>query len=139
MLRGAMGQRVVLVVDDEPGMRQLLGDVLPADLGARVVLARDCAEAVVWLRAGPLDAILLSLRLPDLEALDVLRRVKAEPSWRTIPVLALTDAGPPIIRRAIAEGADDWISKPFELEELTGRLRRWLGKVSPRARAAERA
>jgi DNA-binding response OmpR family regulator len=134
-----MRQRVVLVVEDEPGMRQLLADVLPAELGVRVAIARDCAEALVWLRAGPIDAILLSVRPPDLAALEVLRRVKAEPSWRTTPVLALTDAGAPIIRLAIAEGADDWVAKPFELAELTGRLRRWLGKVSPRARAAERA
>jgi DNA-binding response OmpR family regulator len=139
MLRGAMGQRVVLVVDDEPEMRRLLSDVLPTDLGVRVVLARDCAEALVWLRAGPIDAILLSLRTPELAALDVLGAVKAEPRWRSTPVLAMTAAGAPVIRRAIVEGADDWIARPFELEELIGRLRRWLGRVSPRARAAERA
>jgi CheY-like chemotaxis protein len=133
-----MHRRVVLVADDEAPLRALLADVLPAELGVRVVLARDGQEAMVWLRSGPIDAILLDLRMPRFDGFEVLRRLKAEPAWRTIPVLALTAAGAATILEAVAEGADDWISKPFELDELTGRVARWLGKTSPRARAEER-
>jgi CheY-like chemotaxis protein len=131
-----MHRRVVLVVDDEAGMRQLLADVLPAELGVRVVLASDGAEALVWLRSGPIDAILLDLRMPKLDGFEVLRRVIADPAWRTIPVVALTAGGASRIRDAVAEGADDWVAKPFDLEELTARLAKWLGKTSPRARSA---
>ena len=138
MLRGAMHRRVVLVVDDEAGMRQLLSDVLPAELGVRVVLANDGNEALVWMRSGPIDAVLLDLRMPKLDGFEVIRRIKAEPEWRSVPVLVLTAAGAPTIREAVAEGADDWIAKPFELDELTARLAKWLGKTSPRARADER-
>jgi two-component system phosphate regulon response regulator PhoB len=135
MLRGAMHRQVVLVVDDEAGMRQLLADLLPAELGVRVVVANDGNEALVWLRSGPIDAVLLDLRMPKLDGFEVIRRIKAEPEWRGIPVLALTAAGASTIRDAVAEGADDWIAKPFELDELMARLRKWLGKSSPRARA----
>jgi CheY-like chemotaxis protein len=78
----------------------------------------------------------VDLRMPKLDGFEVIRRVKAEPEWRTIPVVVLTAAGASTIREAVAEGADDWVAKPFELDELTARLGKWIGKTSPRARSA---
>ena len=111
----------ILVVDDEPAVRSSLERALRVD-GYQVALARDGREGLSALRREEPDAVVLDLLMPEIDGLDVCRSLRAE--GRRTPVLMLT------ARDAIADrvagldaGADDYMVKPFALEELRARLR----------------
>ncbi len=75
----------ILVVDDEPGIRQTLGDILE-DEGYRVTGAPDGESALDLLRANHYDVVLLDVWLPGMDGLEVLEQVKE--IWRTVPRLS---------------------------------------------------
>ena len=131
-----MRRRVVLVVDDDAEMRQLLCEILPSDLGVRVVAARSGDQALGRLRDEVVDLVLLDIRMHLMNGLEVIRRMRGDPAWRPIPVVILTAAGLGAIGEAMALGADGWIEKPFEVDELTSRLALWLGQAGPAAHIA---
>jgi two-component system, OmpR family, response regulator MprA len=110
----------VLVVDDEPAVREALQRVLRHE-GHHVRLAADGREAIRTQATEPSDAVLLDVLMPGLDGLEVCRR------WRdtgdTTPVLMLTARDAVADRVAGLEaGADDYLPKPFALEELMARL-----------------
>ena len=111
----------ILVADDEPAVREALERVLRLE-GFEVALARDGREAVRTQTALPADAVLLDVLMPQLDGLEVCRRLR-DTGDRT-PVLMLT------ARDAIADrvdgldaGADDYLTKPFGPGELAARVR----------------
>src|SRR5215212_6717417 len=111
----------ILVVEDEPKM----ADVLRRGM-TRAGLAVDVCdrgdEALVRAAATEYDAIVLDAMLPDLDGLDVCRRLRAERVWS--PVLMLTARnGVPDRVDGLDAGADDYVAKPFAFEELLARLR----------------
>jgi two-component system response regulator MprA len=111
----------VLVVDDEPALRESLERVLRHD-GFEVDLAIDGREAIRRVTAGRPDAVLLDVLMPGLDGLEVCRRLR-DTGDRT-PVLMLTardDVGDRV--RGLEAGADDYLPKPFALEELLARLK----------------
>jgi two-component system, OmpR family, response regulator MprA len=111
----------ILVVDDEPAVRDALGRVLRLE-GFDVAMACDGREAVRSQAAAPADAVLLDVLMPHLDGLEVCRRLR-DTGDRT-PVLMLTARDQVGDRVAGLEaGADDYLSKPFALEELLARLR----------------
>jgi two-component system response regulator MprA len=111
----------ILVVDDEPAVREVLERILRLD-GFEVALACDGREAVRSQAAAPADAVLLDVLMPGLDGLEVCRRMR-DTGDRT-PVLMLTARDEVGDRVAGLEaGADDYLSKPFALEELLARLR----------------
>jgi two-component system response regulator MprA len=111
----------VLVVDDEPAVRESLERVLRHD-GYEVDLAQDGREAIRRLAVGRPDAVLLDVLMPSLDGLEVCRRIR-DTGDRT-PVLMLTARDAITDRVAGLEaGADDYLPKPFALEELLARLR----------------
>jgi two-component system response regulator MprA len=111
----------ILVVDDEPAVREALERILRHD-GFEVAVACDGREAVRSQAAAPADAILLDVLMPGLDGLEVCRRMR-DTGDRT-PVLMLTARDEVGDRVAGLEaGADDYLSKPFSLEELLARLR----------------
>ena len=117
----AMAQKpVALVIDDEPQMRRLLGIVLEAD-GYRVFEAATGQDGLVQAATRRPDVVLLDLGLPDMEGVDVLKRLR---EWSRTPVLVLS------VRErdedkiaALDSGADDYVTKPFSTQELLARLR----------------
>ncbi|MEA2464471.1 MAG: two-component system, OmpR family, response regulator MprA [Acidobacteriota bacterium] len=111
----------VLVVDDEPAVRESLERVLRHD-GFEVDVAADGREAIRRLAVVRPDAVLLDVLMPQLDGLEVCRRMR-DTGDRT-PVLMLTarDAVPDRVR-GLDAGADDYLVKPFALEELLARLR----------------
>jgi two-component system, OmpR family, response regulator MprA len=111
----------VLVVDDEPAVREVLARILRVE-GFEVALAVDGREAVRTQAASPADAVLLDVLMPGLDGLEVCRRMR-DIGDRT-PVLMLTARERVDDRVAGLEaGADDYLPKPFALEELLARLR----------------
>jgi two-component system response regulator MprA len=111
----------ILIVDDEPAVREALERILRLD-GFEVALACDGREAVRSQVAAPADAVLLDVLMPGLDGLEVCRRMR-DTGDRT-PVLMLTardDIGDRVA--GLEAGADDYLAKPFALEELLARLR----------------
>jgi two-component system response regulator MprA len=118
----------ILVVDDEPSVRDALDRALRMD-GYKVQLAADGTEALEALAQQAPDAVVLDVLMPELDGLEVCRRLRA--AGDRIPVLMLTarDAVPDRVR-GLDAGADDYLVKPFALEELTARLRALLRRSS---------
>src|SRR6266550_684803 len=112
--------RTILVVEDEPTLRETLVDALEAD-GFRVVAAADGREALARFRAERPDLVLLDLMLPELSGIEVTRIIRAESG---VPIVMLTAKDSELDKVVGLElGADDYVTKPFSLRELTARIR----------------
>ncbi len=112
--------RTILVVDDEPTLRETLVDALEAE-GFRVVGAADGREALLRFRAEHPDLVLLDVMLPELSGIDVCRIIRAESG---VPIIMLTAKDSELDKVVGLElGADDYITKPFSLRELSARIR----------------
>jgi two-component system response regulator MprA len=111
----------ILVVDDEPAVRSSLARALRLD-GYEVALASDGRSALDAIGGGAPDAVVLDLLMPELDGLEVCRRLRA--AGDRTPVLMLT-ARDQLRDRVggLDAGADDYLVKPFALEELSARLR----------------
>jgi two-component system KDP operon response regulator KdpE len=111
---------VVLVVDDEPAIQR----AVRAGLEARryQVAVAGTGQAAIEIAAGqPLDAVILDLGLPDLDGLEVCRRIR---QWSEVPIIVLTVEGSEERKvMALDDGADDYVTKPFSMPELLARLR----------------
>jgi two-component system, OmpR family, response regulator len=135
-LRRADGQRVrVLVVDDESTLTELLSMALRLE-GWEVQTAGDGFGAVRAGRAFEPDAVVLDMMLPDMDGLEVLRKLRAHAP--EVPVLFLTAKDAVEDRIAgLTAGGDDYVTKPFSLEEVVARLRGLLRRTSQVARAED--
>jgi DNA-binding response OmpR family regulator len=112
--------RTILVVDDEQTLRETLAEALESE-GHRVVTAADGREALVQFRAERPDLVLLDLMLPELSGIEVCRIIRAESG---VPIIMLTAKDAELDKVVGLElGADDYVTKPFSLRELTARIR----------------
>jgi two-component system, OmpR family, KDP operon response regulator KdpE len=110
----------VLIVEDEPALLRALRIDLRAR-GYEVTTASAGREALVEAARQPPDAVLLDLGLPDLDGTDVIRELR---EWSAVPVIVLSGrAGSGDKIGALDAGADDYVTKPFAIEELLARLR----------------
>jgi CheY-like chemotaxis protein len=108
---------VILAADDNPTTLMVLTSYLEA-LECRVVTAPNGAEALAQAQAAQPDLILLDIHMPDLDGLTVVRRLRAAGS--AVPVIALTALAMPGDReRCLTAGANDYLSKPMSLDNLT--------------------
>jgi len=124
----------VLVVDDEPSLAELLASVLRYE-GWDIRTAADGSGAVRIAREFQPDAVVLDVMLPDLSGLEVLRRLRAELPQVCVLFLTARDAVEDRIA-GITAGGDDYVTKPFSLEEVLARLRGLLRRAGvARARA----
>jgi two-component system, OmpR family, response regulator len=111
----------VLVVDDEPNIAELLGMALRYE-GWSTTLAHTGIKAVSAAKAVKPDAVVLDIMLPDIDGLEVLRRMREHVP--DVPVLFLTAKDAVEDRVAgLTAGGDDYVTKPFSLEEVVARLR----------------
>src|SRR5215469_17007929 len=111
----------VLVVDDEPSLAGLLSSVLRYE-GWEVRTAGDGSGALRAAREFRPDAVVLDVMLPDFDGLEVLRRLRAEQPRVCVLFLTARDAVEDRIA-GITAGGDDYVTKPFSLEEVLARLR----------------
>ena len=112
--------RTILVVEDETTLRETLADALEAE-GFSVVQAADGRDALTRFRADRPDLILLDLMLPELSGIEVCRIIRAESS---VPIVMLTAKDSELDKVVGLElGADDYLTKPFSLRELSARIR----------------
>ena len=110
----------ILVVDDDPGLLRTLGIGLRA-LGHEVVLAADGRTALQAAREDDPDLLVLDLGLPDVDGVEVLRRLR---TWTTVPIIVLSARADSADKVEVLDlGADDYVTKPFGMDELAARIR----------------
>jgi DNA-binding response OmpR family regulator len=112
--------RTILVVDDEKTLRETLVEALELE-GYKAIPAADGREALIRFRADQPDLVLLDLMLPELSGVEVCRILRAESQ---VPIIMLTARDGEVDKVVGLElGADDYVTKPFSLRELTARIR----------------
>jgi two-component system, OmpR family, KDP operon response regulator KdpE len=110
----------VLVVDDEPPIRKLLRMGLSTQ-GYRVIEAPDGRSALDLIREKP-DLVILDLGLPDMQGLELLRTIRTRDE--RVPIVVLSSRADEVAKvQALDFGADDYVTKPFGMEELLARIR----------------
>ena len=119
----------VLVVDDEPAVRSALERALRLE-GYDVELASDGAEALHRLSLHSPDAVVLDVLMPNVDGLEVCRRLRAADDRTPVLMLTARDSVGDRVE-GLDAGADDYLVKPFALEELHARLRALLRRASP--------
>ncbi len=115
----------VLVVDDEPA----IGNTLRVKLklhGYEVITTTGGAEAIEIIRTQQPDIVLLDILMPDVTGMDVLDRVRA---FSQVPIIVFT-ARPEITRFALENGANDYIAKPFDPDQLVAKISSLLSKAN---------
>ena len=120
MAEAAVTVQRILVVDDEPAVLRALTSALTAR-GYGVSQAVTGQSAIDMVAVDPPDAVVLDLRLPDIDGVEVCRRVRA---WSNVPIIILSADG--LDQRkvdALDEGANDYVTKPYSTPELLARLR----------------
>jgi two-component system KDP operon response regulator KdpE len=118
----------IMVVDDEPQIVRALTINLRAR-GYEVCAARDGGGALQLAAAHPPDVVILDLGLPDLDGVDVIAGLRG---WTTVPILVLSGRSDSTDKvDALDAGADDYVTKPFGMDELMARLRAALRRNTP--------
>jgi two-component system sensor histidine kinase/response regulator len=128
----AAGPACILVVDDQPANIQMVGSVL-GPLGHEIIPAMDGATALKRIALQRPDLILLDVLMPEPDGYEVCRRLQANPAWRDLPVIFLSAADDKdLIVRALNSGGVDYITKPFNQNELISRVRTQLALKTAR-------
>lgn len=121
----------ILAVDDDIDILELVEASLTAD-GFDVITASDGRGALESAKDYAPDLILLDLMMPEMDGFEVIERLKSDAATRTIPVIMLTAKAQTHEKiQGLRSGADDYITKPFQLDELTARVEAVLGRTRP--------
>lgn len=124
-------KRQVLVVEDEPDIRDLVVFHLERE-GFQTRTAKSGADALKQVKTSLPDLIILDLMIPELDGLEVCRRLRREPETASVPIIMLTAKGDEVDRIVGLEiGADDYVVKPFSPKELVARVRALLRRAHP--------
>ncbi len=119
-----MGQRRVLIVEDEPDNQEIVRAVVEDMVGCSAMLAADGVEALDRVSEELPSLVLLDLMLPKMDGYEVARRLKGDPRSSHIPIIAITALARPADRtRALEAGCNDYVDKPFDLDALEAKVR----------------
>ena len=123
----------ILVVDDEPAIREMIGFTL-SQAGFSCAQAADADEAEAEILHEPPDLIVLDWMLPGQSGIDFARRLRRDEITRSIPIIMVTARGEEEDRvRGLNVGADDYVTKPFSSRELVARVEAVLRRTRPDA------
>src|SRR5687767_13181538 len=115
-----MPDPVVVLIEDEPAIRRFLRATLAGE-GYRLFEAPNAAAGLVEAGSRQPDVVIVDLGLPDLDGLDVIRRLR---EWSAVPIIVLSARGQERDKvTALDAGADDYVAKPFGAGELLARIR----------------
>jgi len=115
------GRSDVLIVDDNADMRAYMTRLLASTY--RVRSAANGAQALVAITARPPDLVLSDVMMPDVDGVELVRRIRAQPGLEDLPVILVTaQAGPEATAEGLDVGADDYLLKPFSADDLLGRV-----------------
>ena len=130
---GVVPTRDILVIEDDPGVAEVLRLALQSE-GYTVDVAADGEQGLIYLQQRRYRLLLLDLLLPGLDGPGVLHALRQEPAWRP-PVVVILSAlqGRADVQRALEAGADDYLTKPFDVTDLVLRVGLWLRRVGPAA------
>jgi two-component system, cell cycle response regulator DivK len=118
---------LVLIGEDEPDNQVILQTVVESLVGVRAAVAGDGLAVLALVRKERPGMILLDLMMPGLDGFEVTRRLKGDPATANIPIVAVSAMARPDDREAaLAAGCDDFVRKPFELDDLEAVIRRYL-------------
>jgi two-component system, OmpR family, phosphate regulon response regulator PhoB len=121
----------ILIVEDEPALIELLQYNLEAD-GFTVVVAATGSAAEEALASASFDLVLLDWMLPEISGIELCRRIRQRAETRTLPVIMLTARGEESDRvRGFSTGADDYVVKPFSVNEMMARVKALLRRSAP--------
>lgn len=118
-------QWLVLVVDDNPDLREILVEALEF-VGFRTASAADGVEALAAIKRLRPDVVLMDLALPRMGGIEVTRVLKASPKTRTIPIIAVSEFPDDVLKIALSAGCAAALRKPVELDGLVREIRRVL-------------
>lgn len=117
----------VLIVDDEPFNVDVLQQELE-DLGYQIITAFNGQEALDKIHSEEPDLVLLDLMMPVLDGFAVLAEIKADTFLRTTPIIIVSAANDSkSVVKGIKQGADDYITKPIDVDHLKEKLKEYLG------------
>ncbi len=118
----------VLVVEDSATQRQMISDLLKeSGLNASVVSVGDGVEALEQIKNERPDVIVLDIIMPRMNGYEVCRQIKTDPSTQNVPVVMCSSKGEEFDKYwGLKQGADAYIAKPFEPEELIGTIKQLL-------------
>jgi DNA-binding response OmpR family regulator len=116
----------ILIVDDVQPLRELLAEVLESD-GHRVLVGGNGREALALIVGDPPDLVVSDVMMPLLNGVRLCRHLKAEPATATVPVILMSSVGPTV---AAGVGADAFIRKPFDLDEVEAVVRTLLVSIA---------
>jgi DNA-binding response OmpR family regulator len=124
---GLERSRRILVVDDEPHIRRFLQAILGTQ-GFEVAVASDGTAGFEQFQADNVDLVILDRMMPGASGLEILSKIRAEPTRAETPVIILTAKGQDTDRdAALAGGANDFLTKPFSPKKLIARIEEILG------------
>ncbi|PSP18812.1 MAG: hybrid sensor histidine kinase/response regulator [Cyanobacteria bacterium QS_8_64_29] len=116
------GRDRVLAVDDSPDSRLLVQSILEAE-GYAVSLAESGWQALASVERAPPSLLLLDVMMPELDGFEVTRRIRANPNLPFVPILLVTAYDRPNAAQGLDSGADDFLRKPLDVDELLARVR----------------
>ena len=117
----------VLIVDDSPTMRRMVMTSLKTLGGVKFTEAGSGLEAIERVAVAPVDLMILDLNMPEMHGIEVLQFVRAHKKYRDLPIVVLTTRGDEESRsEAMASGATDYLTKPFQASQLLERASRLL-------------
>lgn len=121
----------ILAVEDDESLRTLMEYNFGKE-GFDVITARDGEEALLKVEESRPDFVVLDWMLPNVSGIEVCRQLRAKPSTRGLPIIMLTARAEEADRvRGLDTGADDYVVKPFSMEELVARIRAVLRRLRP--------
>lgn len=122
-----MNKELILVVEDDKAIRNLITTTLEAN-NYKYILAEKGESAILQAVSHNPDVVLLYLGLPDIDGIEIIKKIR---SWSCMPIVVISARSEDSDKiKALGEGADDYLTKPFSVEELLARIRATIRRLS---------